>query len=151
MTSSYQHGFVYIRRLALYLKNSLANGPAQPDAKAGKKNSNVSKSESKKIIFTWRYLNSLRVWAKLLCAYPDKKDGLGELVYPFIQIVMGLLELPESKSIYLPTRLFCIGLLNQVSRTCDVYIPVLHYLLEVCFFFLIIFKKILILIQKKKI
>lgn len=71
MKSSFSHGFVYIRQLAMVLRNAM-----------------VKKSkDSLASVFTWQFLNSLRVWSAVVTQYP-KKDELSDLCFPLVQVNM---------------------------------------------------------------
>jgi len=82
--SSYQHAFVYIRQLAIHLRQCLQN----PTRK------------TMDTVLSWQFFNSLRVWVKLLVAYPDEEE-LKPLRYPVIQIVTGLIRF---SSLYINTK-----------------------------------------------
>ena len=64
-SSPYQHAFVYVRQLAIHLRNALAA---------------TNKKDAFKAIYNWQFINSLRVWTKVVAAYPEE-SGLRPLVY----------------------------------------------------------------------
>eukprot|EP00041_Stephanoeca_diplocostata_P019762 m.429891 g.429891 ORF g.429891 m.429891 type:complete len:143 (+) comp21389_c0_seq5:1602-2030(+) len=59
--ASYQHAFVYIRQLAIHLRNA---------SLAKKKDTHLQ-------VYNWQYLYAIRVWSKLLAeeVSPGTKDG----------------------------------------------------------------------------
>ena len=74
---AYQQGFLYIRQLALHLRAHLI-----------KKGSAVA-NESAKVVYSWQYLNCLKLWTRVLCTYPRTDDQLGALIFPLTQIILG--------------------------------------------------------------
>ena len=70
LRSGYQFAFVYIRELAIYLRNAMIEGGGR---------------EALRAVSNWQYLNCLRVWTDVLVAYPDPNQ-LRALVYPLIQV-----------------------------------------------------------------
>lgn len=82
--SSYQHAYIYIRQLALHLRAAYTHKTKETFQK----------------IYNWQYYNCLRAWAAVICAYPQ---DLKDLVYPLIQIMLGLLKLIPSAR-YFPLR-----------------------------------------------
>ena len=67
LASSYQHAFVYVRQLALLLRNALVK----------------KTKDSVQAVFNWQYLSCLRCWAAVVSAYPDQLSGLA---YPLTQV-----------------------------------------------------------------
>ena len=88
-------------------------------------------------VYNWQFLNCLRVWTRLLTQYGSKAgklalalspalqfmtvhfadDALNPLVYPLVQVVLGVIDLlPAAR--YFPLRFFCARLLNDVSNQC---------------------------------
>ncbi|KAJ2083167.1 Nucleolar Complex 2 protein [Coemansia sp. RSA 988] len=120
--ASYQHAFVYIRQLAIHLRNSMQ----------------LRSKESFRAIYNWQFVNSLDFWTEVLATYcgdraeekPELCSTLESLVYPLTQIILGVARLvPTAK--YFPLRLRCIGLLLRLSSATGVYIPVLPMIIEV--------------------
>ncbi|PIA15642.1 Noc2-domain-containing protein [Coemansia reversa NRRL 1564] len=120
--ASYQHAFVYIRQLAIHLRNSMQ----------------LRSKESFRAIYNWQFVNSLDFWTEVLATYcgdraeekPELCSTLESLVYPLSQIILGVARLvPTAK--YFPLRLRCIGLLLRLSSATGVYIPVLPMIIEV--------------------
>lgn len=113
MRSSYQHAFVYIRQLAVFLRRAIT----------------TSSKQSHALIHNWQFVNSLHVWCKVISKYSGE-DELKALLYPVAQIIQGVIQLfPMAK--YYPLRFLCVEFLNELAKSTGVFIPVTHYLLEV--------------------
>ncbi|KAL8709670.1 MAG: hypothetical protein Q9220_005610 [cf. Caloplaca sp. 1 TL-2023] len=120
----YTTGFVYIRQLAVHLRNSTT----QP----GKDNY--------KQIYNWQYIHSLDFWSRVIsmhCAPGSnpvlKKasdSALHPLLYPLVQITLGALRLIPT-STYFPLRFQLTRSLLRLSRATATYIPLAPSLLEV--------------------
>ncbi|KAM9976632.1 hypothetical protein ACTFIR_010475 [Dictyostelium discoideum] len=111
--SSYRSAFVYVRQLAVHLRNSL----------------NTNTKESFQNIYNWQFINSVRAWVEVLSAYPGQEQ-ISQLLYPITQIVIGMINLiPSSK--FLPLRFHCIRFLNRLAETNGSFINCTPYLLDV--------------------
>eukprot|EP01130_Rhizamoeba_saxonica_P002575 TRINITY_DN12354_c0_g1_i1.p1 TRINITY_DN12354_c0_g1~~TRINITY_DN12354_c0_g1_i1.p1 ORF type:complete len:646 (+),score=167.15 TRINITY_DN12354_c0_g1_i1:54-1991(+) len=110
---TYQHAFVYIRQIAVHLRESYHK-----------------KSKSAyNAIYNWQTFNSIRVWVKILNRYPNQED-LQLLIYPIVQILQGMIALIPTPRYY-PFRLKAIKLLNELSSVYpNLYINSANYLLE---------------------
>ncbi|KAI9500255.1 Noc2p family-domain-containing protein [Coemansia spiralis] len=120
--ASYQHAFVYIRQLAIHLRNSMQ----------------LRNKESFRAIYNWQFINSLNFWTEVLATYcgdraeeqPELCATLESLVYPLTQIILGVARLvPTAK--YFPLRIHCLSQLLRLSSATGVYIPVLPMIIEV--------------------
>ncbi|KAJ2686345.1 Nucleolar Complex 2 protein [Coemansia spiralis] len=120
--ASYQHGFVYIRQLAIHLRNSMQ----------------LRSKESFRAIYNWQFINSLNFWTEVLATYcgdraeeqPQFCATLESLVYPLTQIILGVARLvPTAK--YFPLRIHCISQLLRLSSATGIYIPILPMIIEV--------------------
>jgi nucleolar complex protein 2 len=100
LAASYQHAFVYIRQLAIHLRNAITT--KTKDAHRG--------------VYNWQYINCLRVWAKALALHGSTPDApLYPLVYPLIQVCLGVLDLlPASR--YFPLKFIVSRIVNQVGN-----------------------------------
>ncbi|KAJ2162237.1 Nucleolar Complex 2 protein [Coemansia sp. RSA 552] len=120
--ASYQHAFVYIRQLAIHLRNSMQ----------------LRSKESFRAIYNWQFINSLWFWTEVLATYcgdraeaqPDLCATLESLVYPLTQIILGVARLVPTAR-YFPLRIQCISQLLRLSAATGVYIPVLPMIIEV--------------------
>jgi len=97
LVAAYQHAFVYIRQLAVHLRNAIKH--KSKDAYA--------------TIFNWQYMNCLMVWAAVISTYPAENQ-LHALMYPLVQIIIGTVNLVPAAR-YFPMRFHCVGLLNKLS------------------------------------
>lgn len=122
MPTTYQHQFVYIRQLAMHLRTALT----------------TKTKESFKSVYNWQYVHSIRLWTRVLSTYCDKTNPLEAagggvlrpLIYPLVQVTIGVLRLkPSSK--FFPLRFHCIRALIDLMRHTGTFIPVASHLFEV--------------------
>jgi nucleolar complex protein 2 len=113
LDSSYQHAFVYIRQLALHLRTALQK----------------KTKEALRTVYCAQYLNCCRLWVDILCAHPANKEGLYSLVYPMTEIIMGVIRLLPTPR-YLPLRLHCVRMLQQLAASTETFIPTTSILLD---------------------
>ncbi|XP_050081414.1 nucleolar complex protein 2 homolog [Anopheles maculipalpis] len=111
---SYQHMFLYIRQLAIHLRNAVI----------------LQKKDSFQYIYNWQYVNSLKLWGDVLGAAHAHGEALEPLIYPFVSIVIGVIKLIPSAQ-YFPLRFHCCRILIQLNAKTNIYIPVLPFLVEV--------------------
>ena len=111
--AAYQHAFVYIRQLAIYLRAVLQQQSA----------TNI------RTVFNWQFLTALRTWGVVVSTYCDAKQ-LGMLIYPVVQLGMGLMDLFASPRMY-PMHLHTIEMLNHIAARSGTYIPIASYLLRI--------------------
>lgn len=110
---SYQHVFLYIRQLAIHLRNALT----------------LKKKDSFQAVYNWQFINSLRLWVELLCATASRAQ-LQPLIYPLVSIITGTIKLIPTAQ-YFPLRFHCIQMLVQVAKETNTFVPVLPFVLEV--------------------
>ena len=111
--SSYQHAFIYIRQLALHLRTAIQK----------------KTKEAFQVVYSWQYLNCLKVWTAVLSANPNESE-LRSLIYPLTEIIIGVIRLlPTTR--HLPIRLHCVRLLQQLAACSETFIPVTSILLDV--------------------
>lgn len=98
--SAYEHGFVYIRQLALHLRAAIVS----------------QTKESVRNVYSWQYLNCLRVWTMVLCAQATEESSpMYPLVYPLVQVITGAVRLVPTAQ-HFPIRLHLVSLLNEVPQ-----------------------------------
>jgi len=110
-SAAYKHGFLYIRQLAITLRNAIT----------------VKKKDSYQSVYNWQYISALQLWSQVVCDIEG--DVMKPLVYPVVQLNIGVIELiPAAR--YYPLRFHCIESLNYLSRKADVYIPTAAFVLQ---------------------
>ncbi|KAL1924138.1 uncharacterized protein VTP21DRAFT_7173 [Calcarisporiella thermophila] len=119
--ASYQHAFVYIRQLAIHLRNSMT----------------IKSKESYKAVYNWQFIHCLEFWANVLATYCDTQRVaehgeclLQSLIYPFVQVAAGVIRLIPTAQ-YFPLRFHVIRLLLPLIQKTGTFIPLAPYLFEV--------------------
>lgn len=119
--SSYQHAFIYIRQLALHLRSAMQK----------------KTQEAMVTVYCWQYLHCLKLWVAVLTeACQSDESGAGgsddqllrSLVFPLTQVILGTVSLIPSTR-YLPLRLHCVRLLQQLAAASEQFIPTTSILL----------------------
>ncbi|KAH8269360.1 hypothetical protein KR018_007474 [Drosophila ironensis] len=110
---SYQHAFLYIRQLAIHLRNAVI----------------LKKKDSFQAVYNWQFINSLRLWSDLLGATANKPQ-LQPLVYPLVTIATGVIRLIPTAQ-YFPLRFHCLQALISLAKETNTYVPVLPLIVEV--------------------
>lgn len=112
LTTSYKHAFLYIRQLAIHLRNAVT----------------LQKKESLLAVCNWQYINSLRLWIDVL-SVTNNKTQLHPLIYPLVSVIIGVIKLVPSAA-YFPLRFHCCKMLADLSRETKTFIPILPFILE---------------------
>ncbi|EIW66183.1 hypothetical protein TREMEDRAFT_35338 [Tremella mesenterica DSM 1558] len=121
---SYTHAFGAIRMLAVHLRNVVR---ASTSGKAGEN------QEAFRSVYNWQYVHCLDFWSLVLgaaCAKGVEGEELKPLIYPLVQIALGVVRLlPSSR--YFPLRFHILHSLISLSRKTSTYIPLSPFLLEI--------------------
>lgn len=112
MGASYSTLFSYLREMAVTLRTVL-----------------VSKDELEDIekVHNWKFINELRLWSRVLAKYGEE-DELRPLIYPYVQVSLGLMGLHPTPRTF-PLRLHIASFLTDVVQETGVFIPVVPNLL----------------------
>ncbi|KAA8549601.1 hypothetical protein F0562_001381 [Nyssa sinensis] len=112
LPTAYQHAFVFIRQLAMILREAL----------------NMKTKEVFRKVYEWKYMNCLELWTGAICAYGSEAD-FRPLTYPLTQIISGVARLVPTAR-YFPLRLRCARMLNRIAASTGTFIPVSLPLLD---------------------
>ncbi len=114
-TAAYQHGFTYLRQLALHLRAALtAKSPAAVTT-----------------VLSWQFLAALRAWTAVLIAHgSDEGSPLWQLVFPLTQLCMGVLQLTRTLHKYFYLRLHVLSCLVELGLRCSVFVPVPTHIMD---------------------
>jgi len=109
--SSYQHAYLYIRKLAMSLRESI-------------------KSSKPSLVCNWRFIHCLDAFVKMVSTHHDKESALGDLIYPVTRITLGAVKQSLLKSEYMPCTFKFIDLLHSITKQCNIYVPSILFLVE---------------------
>ncbi|MBA0853601.1 hypothetical protein Goshw_019727, partial [Gossypium schwendimanii] len=112
LPTAYQHAFVFIRQLAMLLRDAL----------------NMKTKEAYRKVYEWKFINCLELWTGAICTYSSEAD-FRPLAYPLTQIISGVARLVPTAR-YFPLRLRCVKMLNRISAATGTFIPVSMLLLD---------------------
>ncbi|GAU20642.1 hypothetical protein TSUD_230560 [Trifolium subterraneum] len=112
LPTAYQHAFIFIRQLAMILRDA-------HDTKT---------KEAFRKVYEWKFINSLELWTDAVRAYSSQSD-FKQLAYPLTQIISGVARLVPTAR-YIPLRLRCIRMLNKLSASTQSFVPVSMLLLD---------------------
>lgn len=110
---TYYHMFLYVRQLAITLRGAMT----------------LKKKENFEAVYNWQFINSLRLWAQVVSS-AEADSLLRSLMYPLIQIIVGVIKLVPTEKFY-PLRLHCVQLLLNISKDIGIFVPFLTFALEI--------------------
>lgn len=119
---AYTTGFTFIRQAAMHLRTNITK-PTK---------------DSYKTIYNWQFVHSLDFWSRVLSVHCNslleaergKPSELRPLIYPVVQITIGVMRLIPTPT-YFPLRFQLIRSLLRISQSTGTYIPLASALLEV--------------------
>ncbi|MBA0611757.1 hypothetical protein Godav_012415, partial [Gossypium davidsonii] len=122
LPTAYQHAFVFIRQLAMLLRDALNMKTKECSM------SHHSSQEAYRKVYEWKFINCLELWTGAICTYSSEAD-FRPLAYPLTQIISGVARLVPTAR-YFPLRLRCVKMLNRISAATGTFIPVSMLLLD---------------------
>ncbi|CAF1351240.1 unnamed protein product [Adineta ricciae] len=113
-TVTYQHGFVFLRQLAVHLRTAIQ----------------TKKPENIQGVYNWQFIHALSLWTNVIgVLYNNKEKLIQQLIHPLTELIIGTIRLVPSPRYY-PLRFHCIRLLIKLTELTSVFVPVLPFLLE---------------------
>ncbi|KAI9499419.1 Noc2p family-domain-containing protein [Zychaea mexicana] len=111
---SYQQAFVYIRQLAITLRNAMQ----------------TKTKESYTSVYNWQFIHCIDFWANVLAANcQDESSELRPLIYPLAQVALGTIKLvPDAQ--YYPLRFHVLRSMTTLGVSTKVFIPLAPYMFE---------------------
>jgi len=136
----YQVAFVSLRELIITLRSCILKGsnPAKkvlnkrqredfnPDKKRPKY---VAGKDAHRRVYNWVFLNSLRLWAKIISEHGvEKSSPMNSLIYPLVQLILGVMNLKDGAK-YFPYKFHCCSLVCELIEKMDIHIPMIPVLI----------------------
>ncbi|CAH2051349.1 unnamed protein product [Thlaspi arvense] len=112
ISAAYQHAFVFIRQLAMILREAL----------------NTRTKEAFRKVYQWKFIHCLELWTGAICAYSSQSE-LRPVAYPLAQIISGVARLVPTAR-YVPLRIRCVSMLNRIAASTGTFIPVSMLLMD---------------------
>lgn len=113
MGASYTVAFTHLRQIAVTLRTVLTSREINTDMEK---------------IYNWTTINNIRLWSRVLARY-GAEDELEPLIYPFVQISLGILRLQASPKNF-PLRLHVCNFVTDLANETGVFIPMAPHLLS---------------------
>ena len=118
----YTTAFTFVRQLAIHLRGHITK-PTK---------------DSYKMIYNWQFVHSLDFWSRVLSSHCNslleaqngKESQLRPLIYPVVQVTLGVMRLIPTAT-YFPLRFQLMRALLRISQATGTYIPLSAALLEV--------------------
>lgn len=114
MGASYSVAFTHLREIAVTLRSVLTCKDI--------------KSEIDKL-YNWKIMNGIRLWSRILGRYGSENE-LASLIYPFVQVSLGILRLPCNPKSY-PLRLHICSFVTDLASETGVFVPVPPHLVAI--------------------
>ncbi|CAF1002106.1 unnamed protein product [Didymodactylos carnosus] len=105
-TVTYQHGFVFLRQLAVHLRTATQN----------KKPENIQR------VYNWQFVHALGLWTSVIgVLYNNKEKLIQQLVHPLPELIVGTIRLVPTARYY-PLRFHCVRLLIKLAQLTPVFV-----------------------------
>jgi nucleolar complex protein 2 len=113
---TYQHAFMSIRQIAIHLRTAVTQ---HNDA-------------NHRQVYQWSVVHALKLWCRVIGALSahDAQASLKALVFPVVQIALGIIKLLPSSQ-YHPLRLHVMRALVDLARRTNTFIPLTPHLLDI--------------------
>lgn len=105
----FKAGHVSIRQLAEKLRTAMKDG-----SKGGKE------TKGMQYVFGLPFMKTLKLWTKAV----SKSEKLRPLIEPLTVVLLSAIRAKESHMSYLPYVAVLLGLVNDISESCEVFIPI---------------------------
>jgi len=129
-STTYRVGYVWVRQLALILRNAcIATSQGGDAAKAGSsekgKKKGVVQKQAQSLV-SWPFVRSLYLWTKAV----GTCKALRPLSYPLAMITMGAVKSKLTNLQHFPFVFHCLQCLNKMASSTEVFVPVASYILK---------------------
>ena len=141
---TYKDAFKRLRSIAFHVKQAIQTMAQHQTTNQSTKEIRAKKLKQAKLetvqsVYNWRFINIIRLWAKVLGSHADRKNSdIPLLYYPFMQIACSVLTLSRS-AMYDPARLKILQALCDLVEVCQkstimdrrIYAPLAPYLISI--------------------
>ncbi|GAV07897.1 hypothetical protein RvY_17677 [Ramazzottius varieornatus] len=108
---TYQQAFVYIRQMAIHVRNA----------------TNQKSKETQAKVYNWPFMHCIYLWCKLLGdVHPS--PVLSGLIHPLVQVITSTIRVNPVRKYY-PMMFHCVRAMNILSAKANVFIPIIPLLL----------------------